>query len=374
MLTRILGLLHKELVQLLRDRVVLFLILYLYTIEVILCTLALTFEVRDLPIAVVDQDRSVASRQLARLFDLSEAFERVRDSDSPEAARHWLERGDVGMVLVIPPGFERRHLTGTGPSLQLLLDGTNSNLAEHARNYAHVLVRQFEGKRPEFEFNDISRSDGSAGAEAVTRVWFNPTQQTATSMLLSMMAAAGMLVGMLLPAASIVREKERGTIEQLLVTSIRNGELFVAKTLPTMAINLLAIFPALMVAAWFQVPLHGSLVTLLALTAIFQLSAISIGVFIATITRTLQQALLLGFFALFPILFLSGTMMPIESMPPPLQALSQASPLRHYFEILLGVFLKGAGMAELWPQAVALLIIGVPLFAGGLLMFRRRIG
>lgn len=190
-------------------------------------------------------------------------------------------------------------------------------------------------------------------------------------MLLSMMAGAGMLVGMLLPAASIVREKERGTIEQLLVTPVRNGELFVAKTLPTMAINLLAIFPALMVAAWFQVSLHGSLATLLSLTAIFQLSAISLGVVISAITRMLQQALLVGFFALFPILFLSGTMTPIESMPPALQTLSLLSPLRYYFEILLGVFLKGAGWAELWPQALALSAIGAPLFVAAMLAFRR---
>lgn len=373
MFTRLLGLLDKELVQLMRDRVVLLLVLYLYTIEVILCTVALTFELHDLPFAVVDQDRSVASRELAQLFDLSDAFKQMRQTDSPEAARTMLEQGEVGMVLVIPPNFERRHATGVAPTLQLLLDGTNSNVAENARNHAHALIRRFEDLRFGTDGISMTPSEVEAGAVPVTRVWFNPTQETATSMLLSMIAAAGIMVGMLLPAASIVREKERGTIEQLMVTPVRVGELFAAKTLPPMALNLLAIFPALAVAAVFHVPLHGSLWTLLALTAVFQLGAIALGVFIATIARTLQQALLLGFFGLFIILFLSGAMTPIESMPPALQNLSLLSPLRYYFEILLGVFLKGAGWAELWPQALALLGIGVPMYIAALLTFRLRI-
>lgn len=158
------------------------------------------------------------------------------------------------------------------------------------------------------------------------------------------------------------------------MTPVRVGELFLAKTLPTMAVNLLAILPAVLVATLFEIPLRGSLLVLLALTAVFQLSAISLGVFVASFTRTLQQALLLAFFALFPILFLSGTMTPIESMPPFLQALSQLSPLRHHFEIILGVFLKGAGWADLWMRALALLAIGVLLFAAAMATFRSRTG
>ncbi|HRQ63630.1 MAG TPA: ABC transporter permease [Xanthomonadaceae bacterium] len=368
--TRLAGLLRKELVQLLRDRVVLLLVLYLYTVEAIMCTMALSFEVRDLPFAVIDHDHSVASRKLTHLFDLSDALSLVRQGDSVQPARAWLERGDVGMVLVIPPGFERHYATGLAPTLQVLLDGTNSNVAEHARHYGNVIVRRFESERPPLGPGSVSQG----GALPMPRVWFNPTQRTATSMMLSMIALAGMMVGMILPAATIVREKERGTIEQLLVTPVRIGELFLAKTLPTMALNLLALFPALLVATLFEVPLRGSLFALLAMAAVFQLSAISLGVFVATVTRTLQQALLLGFFALFPILFLSGTMTPIESMPPTLQALSLLSPLRHYFEIILGVFLKGAGWADLWPQALALLAIGVPLYAAAMAAFRRRIG
>lgn len=369
MTTRFIGLLHKELAQFLRDRTVLLLILFLYTVEAVMCTMALTFEVRHLPLAVVDQDRSVASRHLIALFQATDTFALRAVSDDPSGGTAALQSGDVAMVIVIPPGFERAYQTGTHPALQILLDGTNSNVAENARHYAMRIVQRFEADRPPLRA-DVRRV---GFAEPVTRVWYNPDQETKNFMVLSMLALAGMLVGMIVPAASIVREKERGTIEQLLVTPLTPVELFLAKTVPTVAINVLALFPALLIVGLFEVPQRGSLATLLALAVVFQLSAIALGVFVAAITRTLQQALLLAFFALFPILFLSGTMTPIESMPPALQTASLLSPLRYYMEILLGVFLKGVGVAVLWPQALAMLAIGLVLFAAAAGVFRRQL-
>ncbi|HZL93762.1 MAG TPA: ABC transporter permease [Vicinamibacterales bacterium] len=365
---RLRGLLRKEVVQFLRDPVVLFLILYLYTIEAVMCTNALKFEIERLPIGIVDQDRSVASRHLGELFALTEAFDVARRADSPAATQAWLEAGDVALVLVIPTGFERLYQTGLLPSVQILLDGTNSNVAENAGRYATAIVERFAAERP-----PLRRATAPISAVPIPRIWYNPDQQTAPFMMLSMVVLAAMLVGAICPAASIVRERERGTIEQLLVTPIRIGEMFLAKTLPTLVINLLAIAPALVVTRLFDVPLRGSLATFIVLAAVFQLSAIAFGVFIASITRTLQQALLLAFFGLFPILFLSGTLVPLESMPPFLQTASLASPVRYFMQIILGVFLKGAGWAELWPQAAALALIGGVLFGLSLLAFRRRV-
>lgn len=369
MSARFLGLLRKELAQFLRDRTVLFLILYLYTIEAVMCTMALTFEIRHLPLAVVDQDQSVASRHLTALFQATDTFALREVTDRPGRGEAALQAGDVAMVLVIPTGFERYYQSGTRPALQILLDGTNSNVAENARHYAMQIVRRFEADRPPLRV--VVDRAGVAGP--VTRVWYNPDQETKNFMVLSMMALAGMLVGVMVPAASIVREKEHGTIEQLLVTPLTPIELFLAKTIPTVGINLLALFPALLIVGMFEVPQRGSLATLFVLAAIFQLSAIACGVFVAAVTDTLQQALLLSFFALFPILFLSGTMTPVESMPPALQAASLLSPLRYYMEILLGVFLKGAGLIELWPQALAMLAIGLALFAAAAVVFRRQL-
>ena len=368
MIRRLLGLLRKETVQLLRDPVVLFIVLFLYTVEAVTCTRALTFEVRHMPIGVVDQDRSVASRRLIELLDLSEAFDLARQSDSPAAVNDWLDRNAVGMVLVIPPGFEREQRAGFRPVLQVLLDGTYSNTAESALHYVHALTARFDVEQAPLRRMDVS----PAQAIAVPRVWYNPDQSTKTFMVLSMIALAGMLVGAMVPAASIVREKERGTIEQLMVTPIRTGELFFAKTVPTVILNVLALFPAFIIVAVFDVPFRGSLATLLTLAAVFQLSAVAFGVLVASVTRSTQQALLLAFFGLFPILFLSGTLTPIESMPPFLQGLSYVSPLRYHMEVMQGVFLKGSGWRELWPQAVALLVIGSALFALAASTFRRR--
>lgn len=365
---RLPGLLRKEVIQFLRDRVVLILVLYLYTMEIVTCTIAVNFEVKHLPFAAVDQDHTVASRDLIQMFTLSDAFSLRHVTASPNEISSWLDRGDVGMVLVIPPGFARDQATGIGPSVQLLLDGTYSDIAESASHYSEQILARYEQEHPNGHMH------GSITvAQPVTRIWYNSNQSTRTFNALSMIALAGMMVGMMIPAAAIMREKERGTIEQLLVTPITVSELFLAKTLPTIAINVLAIFPALVVVTLFDVPLRGSLLTLVLMAAAFQLSAVSFGVFVAAVTRTLQQALLLGFFALFPIMFLSGTITPIESMPKPLQTLSLASPLRYYIEIIDGIFLKGTGWNELWPQALAVVFIGALLFTAASVAFRRRL-
>lgn len=365
---RLAGLLRKEVIQFFRDRWVLGLILWLYTIEVVLCTYALSFEVEDIPSAVVDQDQTVSSRKLTELFDLSESFMLSDYTRSPEEATAWLASGRVGMVLVIPSGFEQAYQADILPSVQLLLDGTNSTTAANALHYAQALLNQFETQRP-----SLARPGGLATAHPVIRVWYNPDQTTTAFMALSMIALAGMMVGVIHPAATIVREKEQGTIEQLLVTPIRIWELFAAKTAPTLLMGTLALFPSLLIVAWFDIPLRGSFMLFVALTAIFLLSAIGLGVLIATVSQTLQQALLLSFFGLFPLMFLSGSLTPVESMPELLQTLSLGSPLRYYMEIILGVFLKGAGWAELREEALALVVISSLMFAASVLAFRRQI-
>ncbi len=363
---RLAGLIVKELIQFLRDRVMLILILWLYTVEVVICTLALSFEVKDMPLAVVDMDRSPASRALVQSFLVTDAFTLAGYPTRESAAADWLQRGQARVALVVPEGFQRDLTRGQAPAIQVLLDGTNSNMAAQARGYAIEIAGRFM---------TTFVSDGPvarAGAVPVVRVWYNPDQTYTSFMVLSMVALAALMVGVIHPAATIVREKETGTIEQLRVTPIGTAELFMAKTLPTLAIGLLSVFPSLLIVWWFGVPLRGSLPLFLALTAVFLLSAIALGVLVASISRTLQQALLLSFFGLFPLMFLSGTLAPVESMPDALQTLSLASPLRHYMDVILGVFLKGAGVAELWPQTLALAAIGAPLFALAAIIFRVR--
>ncbi len=362
---RLAGLLVKELIQFLRDRIMLGLILWLYTIEVVICAYALSFDVREVPLLVVDRDRTPTSRRLLQTVFATDTFRPAGRLDSAAEAAAWLQAGRARVALILPQGFERDLLRGEAPAVQLLLDGTNSNMAAQTRGYALEIIARF------------TASDAGTGAEAgvrpVLRVWYNPDRTYTSFIVLSMVALAALMVGVIHPAASIVREKEAGTIEQLQVTPIRVGELFFAKTVPTLLIGLLSVFPSLLIVWWFGVPLRGSLALFLGLTAIFLLSAIALGVLIASVSRTLQQALLLSFFGLFPLLFLSGTLVPVESMPEPLQAASIGSPLRHYMEVILGVFLRGTGAAELWPHALALLIIGIPLYLLSMAIFRRRL-
>jgi len=364
---RLASLLTKEIIQFSRDRVILILILWLYTIEVVICAYALSFDVKHLPLAAVDLDRSIASRNLLEKFSISEAFDVAGYPSTMAVAGNWLDGGKASLVIVIPEGFDRDLRRGTVPIVQLLLDGSNSNTAAIARGYAAQILDRFQ---QEWLPDAVAPA---VQVEPVIRVWYNPDQTYTSFMVLSMIALAALMVGVIHPAASIVREKEVGTIEQLMVTPIRIGELFLAKTAPTLAMGLLSVFPSLLIVWWFGVPLRGSLLLFLLLTALFLLSAIGIGVLVAAVSKTLQQALLLSFFGLFPLMFLSGTLVPVESMPEFLQMLSFVSPLRYYMDVILGIFLKGAGIAELWTQALALFVIGSLLFGIAMGVFRRQL-
>ena len=362
---RFFSLLIKESIQFSRDGAMLFLIFYLYTGEVVMCTVALTFDVKHVALVVVDQDQSMRSRELIERFSVVPEFRTVGRPLTEDEAGQWLQSGRAVVALIVPHGFAQRIGRGEAAPVQVLLDGTNSNTAAIARGYALKIFAEFEQAW-------AARLGHTVHAvESRRRVWYNQSLAFGSFMVLSMIATAAMMVGVIQPAASIVREKEAGTIEQLMVTPITVPELFVAKTLPTLLIGLLALFPSLLVSHVFDVPMRGSIGVFVFFTALFLISAISLGVLIASMARTLQQALLVAFFGLFPLLFLSGTVVPIESMPRVLQIASFVSPLRHYMEVILAVFLKGAGFGELWQQALWLLGIGVVLFGSAAVAFRR---
>lgn len=355
MWSRLKSLLLKDTIHFARDKTILGVIFWMYTIEVLICGYAMTFEVKDLPVAVIDFDRSVVSRNLVDKFELSEAFKIIGTTSQQEQAEAWMRSGKANYVLVIPNNFERDLHRGQSPQLQVLLDGTNSNAASLAKDYTKEIIRLFEA--------EFSRDPNLATTvRPVVRVWYNRTQTLESFVVLTMIVAAIMMVGTIHSAASITREKEVGTIDQLMVTPIRVWEIFLSKTIPTVFVGLLAFFPSLFILWWFGVPMHGSLALFLFLTSIFLISAIAIGVLIASVTRTLQQTLLLCFFGLFPVLFLSGTMTPIDSMPIFLQPLTYLSPAKYFMDICTGIFLKGAGIVELWPAALNMAAIGLILY------------
>lgn len=366
---RIAALMRKELTQFLRARSMLALILYLYTGEVIMCTYAMSFDVRNLPTVFVDLARSAESRALMQDFGSSGYFRITHTATTNAEVAKMLNRGEVLAAVVVPPEFSRQLTQGVPATVQLLLDGSNANAASVAQGYAQRIVQNFALQRA-----PPPLMAGSPAVELRPRVWYNSELDYRHFMVLSMMSLAGMMVGIITAAAGIVREKESGTVEQLLVTPVSPGEMIAAKMLPPFLVGLLALFPSLLVASVFGVPLRGSLFLFMLFSGAFLLSSLGIGILVAVIADTLQQALLISFLVLFPLLFLSGTIVPLESMPLGLQYLAEASPLRHYMDAVLGLFLKGVGLDVLWPRLVAMLAIGAVLLAFSVWRFRRRLG
>ena len=360
----------KEFRQFVRDPVLITLVLWLYTIEVAICAFALTFDLRNEPVALLDQDRSVASVALADRLDRSASFRIAARPTTGGAVRELLDRGAARMGLVIPSGYSEQLERGETVGVQLLIDGTNSMTGRTVLGEAYALVAQETRSRMEARGLAVVRP---GGVDNRIRVWYNPGLRFVYFVVLSMLAIGAYMVGVIHPAASIVKEKETGTIEQLAVTPLRPWEILLAKTLPTFVVGLLAFGPGLLVARAFGLPLSGDPVAFLVATSTFLVSAIATGVLIGTLTSTLQQALLVSFFVLFPVLFLSGTMTPIESMPAPIELASRLSPLRYYLEALLGIFLKDLNTAQLVRPIAWTGFLGIAMAAAAAGLFRRRL-
>jgi len=367
------ALVRKEFLQLLRDRLLVGLIFYIYTADVLLCTFALSFDVRNLALAVHDQDRTPVSRMLVERFTATEYFGRLIPLGSPEAVDRSLDSGSADLALVIPPGFARDIEAGRPADVQLLLSGVNSNTANVARGYSSAILDRFAHDRLRATAQARGLSLALPEVRALARVWYNPALEFRFFMVISMIVVAALLVGVISTAASFVREKETGTVEQLVVTPLSRWEIMVAKSLPPLALGMVALMPGLAIAAWFGVPLSGSLSLFLVGSAAALITCLGAGILIATFARNLQQALLIAFFVLFPTMFLSGTIVPVESMPAAMQTLSAASPIRYYLEIALGTLLKGVGWKVLWPQLVVLAAMGVGLAIVSLVRLRHRL-
>jgi ABC-2 type transport system permease protein len=351
------SLLRKESIQFFRDKLLVVLVLYAFT-EIVICGYALTLEVNHIPTALLDYDRAPESRVLVEKFRASGRFEFVVDAANDAEVAQMLQDGAVSVGLVIPANFSQNLARGETAQVQLLADGSNTNTALMALGYAAGIARGYSEKI-EIARLGVSSTQMAFVPRVVNqiRAWYNPELKYSHFSMISMTAIAIVMLGVVLAAAAIVREKEAGTLEQLLVTPIRPWELVFAKVLPMMIVTLVGLGTGIALSVLlFGVPIRGNLVLFFALSQLAFLAATGIGVLIGTQAKNMQQALLLAFFVLFPILFLSGTIVPIENMPLTLQYLSLASPLRYYMPIALGILLKGNGLDILLPQAIALAV------------------
>lgn len=344
----------KEFRQILRDPRLARAVVIAPVIQLVLFGYAVSTDVRDTALFVVDHDRTVASRELTDALTSSGYFEVVGRSEDPTELVRALDRGDAVVGLQIPSGFAADLQSGRGASVQALLDGTNSNTATVAQGYAERIVLNFGTAR---------LPDAPALAlELRDRAWFNPELESRNYNVPAVVGAIILLVSLLLTSLAIVREREIGTLEQLRVSPLTPGELIAGKTLPFAVIGLLDLAIVTSVAIfWFDVPFRGGVLTLLAAAILYLLSGLGIGLLISTISTTQQEAFMATFLIFQPAILLSGFMFPVSSMPEVFQWLTNLNPTRHFLVIVRSVFLKGAGPTVLWPQYLALAAIGTAL-------------
>ena len=272
-----------------------------------------------------------------------------------------LDDGSARVVLRFDPGFGAALAAGQTAKVQLLLDGTDSNTAGIVLNYATSIAERYN---EDVLISRLSRLEGKATATAAagvaTRAWFNANLDSRNFYVPGVIALIVVLITLMLSSMAVVREKEIGTIEQIMVTPIGQAEFILGKTLPFALIAYLdvALITAISVF-WFEVPIRGSMALLLAATTLFLMSTIGIGLLISTVSRTQQQAMMSAFFYYFPAVLLSGFMFPIANMPDAVQWLTYLNPLRYYLVIIRGIFLKGVGPGVLWSQMAALTVLGV---------------
>ena len=320
---------------------------------------AATTDVRDVPMVVADGDRSTDSRELIRRFDASTSFTVIETVTTVSGIDEYLERGTAWLALSIPAGYGDDVQAGRAAVVQVVADGTDSNSTTKALGYATALIGGYAR-----EIADARGSDAGAGfsrpgpgsIDARIRVWFNPQLESRYFMIPGVLALVLLIVTTNLAAMAVVREKEIGTLEQLNVTPIRRWELIAGKLLPYGVIGMLDILLVTAVAVfWFEVPLRGSVWLLLAMSLLYVLCTLALGLLVSTISDTQQQAMMTAtFFFLMPMIYLSGFMTPIENIPHTIRWVTYAIPLRYFLVIVRGIFLKGIGLDLLWPQAAAL--------------------
>ena len=368
---RAVEMVRKEMRQMFRDPRMKRLMFGPPILQLLIFGYAVNTDIRDTRTFILDRDRTAVSRQLADGLTSSGYFVVVgrgeRSSDVTEA----LDHGRATIGIEIPEGFAADLASGRGATVQVLVDGTSANSANVAQGYVGLIVQRLS--------QNLGGADGrtggpAAGVDLQARAWFNPDLK---SRVYNVPAVAGMIImlmGLSLTAMAVVREREIGTLEQLMVSPLQPSELIIGKTMPVVLVTTLdLVLVAAIAILWFHVPMRGSVLLLAAGSLFFILSAIGLGLLISTISNTQQEAFMSMFFFLLPIIILGGFMFPVANMPVVFQWISLANPLRHYLELVRGVFLKGAGLDALWKQFLALAVMGPALLAFAVRRFHKTI-
>lgn len=365
---RILALTRKELLAVLKDPRGRFTLFVPPILQCLIFGYAATYDLNDVPYAVLDQDRSAASQELVARLDGSGVFRRVANLNRAEALKIYINEGQALVVIQIGQDFERRLLAGLPADLQVIADGRNSNTAGTATRYVSAVVEAFNA--------EWRAAHGQPGppVQAITRAWYNPNLETRWNMVPALIGTLTMLQTLLLTAMSVAREREQGTFDQLLVTPFRPAEIMAGKALPSVLIGIVQATNVLLVAQlWFRIPFVGSFVTLYTGLIVFLLAAVGIGLLVSSVVATMQQAMLFSFMLMMPFALLSGLATPISSMPEILQQFTLFNPLRYAIEIAHRVYLEGVGLGLLIPELWPLAVIAAITLSAASWMFRHRL-
>jgi len=365
----------KELLQTLRDKRMRVTLIVPPVLQLIVFGYAANLDVKHIRTAIRDLDQSVASRDLIGRFGSSTYFDIVSFPETPGKVKDLINQGEVTVSIEIPADFSRKLKKGDTATVQIVLDGSESNTALIALGYANQILSDFSTQVLVRRLNRAGMIGfEEAGVELQHRTWFNPNFESRLFYIPGVIASIAFLIPIILTAQAIVREREIGTLEQIMVTPIHSWELMLGKTLP---FALFGLFDVLMIALigvfWFEVPLRGNPLVLLLGAVLFLMSSVAIGLFISTICSTQQQAQISTFFFTMPAFTLSGFAFPIENMPEWIQYLTYANPLRYFLVIIRGVFLKAIGLDILWPQVLALGILGTVMILLSSLRFQKRL-
>jgi ABC-2 type transport system permease protein len=379
---RIRVILHKEFIQLLRERQMRSMLFLAPLIQLVMFGYAVTLDVDHARIAWRDMSRTPESRALRNRFEGSGRFEIVALPESDEQVQQLLDRSEVHAVVSVLPEFARDLARGRTAQIQVLLDGTNSNTASLISAYAGGVIAGFGADaalNPSKSSQMIqvalrSPSQRAAGGQVVpsTRVWFNPDLRSRNFFIPGVTANLLLMLTLMLTAQAIIREKEIGTMEQLMVTPMRPIELMIGKTLPFAFVGLINMVIVTVVALlWFRIPFRGNFLLLMFCALLYLLPSLGAGLFLSTISNTQQQANLGSFFITTPAFMLSGFAFPISNMPMAVQYLTYLNPIRYFMEIVRGVFIKGVGVSVLWPQMLILGVYGVIILALSAIRFHK---
>ena len=372
--SRLFSLIRKEFIQIWRDPRTLALILVMPIIQLFLLGYAATTDVKNISLAVWDQSQTPQSRDFLDAFRSANYFRIAYSVGSQEEYRTLIETGKARAALIIPPDYANRLQEGNA-QVSMVLDGSDATVGGTALSTARLIGQSYATKVLTEQLALTGRGATiTPPVEVRTQVWYNPDLISAYFNIPGVIGMILSFITALLTATAVVRERERGTIEQLIVTPIRSWELIVGKILPYVILAFVDVLEVLIIGHWwFKVPVRGDLGLILLLSGLFVLSSLGIGLFASTIANTQQEAMLTVMFTMLPSIFLSGFFFPIDAMPKFLQIVSLAVPLRYYLVIIRALLLKGVGVDALQNEIIALTIFAVVIMGAAALRFRKRL-